>query len=104
MEASTSYQKSSLFLNIKIERFLVPPKIPPRISGSEEYYRIGDLVQIYKTFYGRNLRIFIISKSVCTCQAFLPSLMFAVKAGAYPSEALFTRATLGKAPGLTYKH
>jgi hypothetical protein len=41
----------------------------------------------YKTFYGRNLRIFILSKSVFPGQPFQPSLMFAGKAGAYPSEA-----------------
>jgi hypothetical protein len=34
--------------------------------------------------YGRNLRIFI-SSSVCTWQAFEPSLMFAGKARAYPN-------------------
>ncbi len=33
-----------------------------------------------------------------------PSLVFAGKAGAYPSEAPFRYSTLGQATGLTYKH
>ncbi len=43
----------------------------------------------YKTFYGRKLRLFIISKSNCPCQAFQPSLMFAIKAGVYLIEVPF---------------
>ncbi len=45
----------------------------------------------YKTFYDRNLCIFIISQSVCPWQA-------------YPSDAPFRCSTLGQAPGLTHKH
>ncbi len=44
----------------------------------------------YKTFYGRNLRIFIISYIVFVLgKPFQPSLMFSGKAGAYPSEKSF---------------
>ncbi len=43
----------------------------------------------YKTFYGRNLQIFIISYNVVPSKPFQPSLVFAGKAGAYPSEARF---------------
>ncbi len=60
--------------------------------------------QCYKTFYGRKLRLFIISQSVCHWQAFQPNLMFAVKAGAYLSKAPFRCSTLGQDPGLTHKH
>jgi hypothetical protein len=35
---------------------------------------------------------------------FQPSLMFAGKVGAYPSEAPLSCSTLGWAPGLTHKH
>ncbi len=35
---------------------------------------------------------------------FLPSVMFASKARAYPGEATFRFSTLVKAPGLTRKH
>ncbi len=33
-----------------------------------------------------------------------PSLMFVIRAGAYPSEAPSRSTILGQAPGLTYKH
>ncbi len=56
--------------------------------------------QCYKTFYGRNLRIFVFVPG----KTFQPSLMFTGKAGAYPSEAPFRCTTLWYAPGLTYKH
>jgi hypothetical protein len=35
--------------------------------------------QYYKTFYGRNLRIFVISQSVCPCKLFQPNLVFVGK-------------------------
>ncbi len=43
--------------------------------------------QCYETFYGRNLRLFIISYKVVPGKPFQPSLMLSGKAGAYPSEA-----------------
>ena len=49
-------------------------------------------------FYSRNLLIFVIS------MPFQPSIMFAGKAGAYLSEALVRRFTLGLSLGLTHKH
>ncbi len=59
---------------------------------------IGD--QSYKTFYGRNIRIFLISQSVCP---FKPILTFAGKAGAYTSEAPFRCcSTQGQTSGLTH--
>jgi hypothetical protein len=39
----------------------------------------------YKTFYGRNLLIFVISQIV-SGKPFQPSLMFVCKVGTYPSE------------------
>ncbi len=45
--------------------------------------------QCFKTFYGRKLRLFMISQSVVPCKPFQPSLMFAGKARAYLSEAPF---------------
>ncbi len=52
--------------------------------------------QCYKTFYGCNLRMFVVSYSVFvlgkSCQ---PSLMFVGKAGAYPIEEPFRCSTIG---------
>ncbi len=53
---------------------------------------------VYKTFYGRNLRIVAIRYTLYVFipgKLFQPSLMFAGKAGAYPSEAPFRCSTLG---------
>ncbi len=36
----------------------------------KKVYNIGPRIQCYKTFYGRYLRMFIISQSVCPWQAF----------------------------------
>ncbi len=41
----------------------------------------------YKTFYGRNLWKFGISKSICPCQAFQPTRMFASKARSFPKKS-----------------
>ncbi len=53
--------------------------------------------QFYKTFLSVIYGFFVICYSVCPCpgKLFQPSLMFAGKAGAYPSEALFRFSTLG---------
>jgi hypothetical protein len=40
--------------------------------------------QCYKSFYGRNLRIFVINKSVCPGELFQPSLMFMCKVRSLP--------------------
>ncbi len=58
----------------------------------------------YKTFYGHNLRISEINQGFVLGKPFQPSLMFAVKAGAYLTEAPFRCSTLGQAPDLTHKH
>ncbi len=55
--------------------------------------------QCYKTFYGRILRMFIISQSVCPRQVFQPSLMFESEA-----RASFRHSTLRQAPGFICKH
>jgi hypothetical protein len=38
--------------------------------GSKRFHSTGPRAQCYKTFYGRNLRIFVISYSVCPWQTF----------------------------------
>ncbi len=43
--------------------------------------------QCYKTFYVRNLQMFVISLCICVWRVFQPILMFASKAGANQSEA-----------------
>ncbi len=50
--------------------------------------------QCYKTFYSRNLQIFVMSQSVCHSKPFQPSLMIADSTGAYPSETSFRCSTL----------
>jgi hypothetical protein len=55
----------------------------------------------YKTFFGRNLRIFIISQSVVPGKPFQPSLVFAGKARAYPSEAPFRCKLLASPTNIT---
>jgi hypothetical protein len=51
--------------------------------------------QCYKTFYGRKLRLFIISYKVVPCKHFHPSLIFVCKARAYPNEAPSRCSPLG---------
>jgi hypothetical protein len=51
--------------------------------------------QCYKTFYGSNLRILYKARVFVPDKPFQPSLMSAVKAGAYLSEAHFTSSNLG---------
>ncbi len=38
--------------------------------GRKKFYNIGPWCQSYKKIYGCNLRLFTISQSVCSCQAF----------------------------------
>ncbi len=64
---------------------------------------IGSTGLSYKTFYGCNLRIFVISQSVCPSHAFQPSQMFVGEARAYPSEALLRCSTQGWAPCHAHK-
>ncbi len=79
---------------------------PKSYLGQVFYFKFGSLLLsrkcralYYKTFYGRNLRIFVISQSVCPWQAF-PAQPRRVR----PSEAPFRCSTLGQAPCLTHKH
>ncbi len=70
----------------------------------KKFYFAQSWDQIYKTFYNRNLLIFIISYSVIFLQAFPPSLKFVGKARSLPqseaSESFFTWVC----SGLTSKH
>jgi hypothetical protein len=50
--------------------------------------------QYHKTYYGRNLRISLNKLVFVPGKPFLLSLMFAGKAGTYPSEAPFRCSTL----------
>ncbi len=38
--------------------------------GRKKFYNIEPWTQCYKTFYGRNLRAFVINMSICQWQAF----------------------------------
>ncbi len=54
--------------------------------------------QSYKTFYGRNLRIFVISQSICPWQAFLAQSNATPRAN--PTTEHMKCASLGQAPAL----
>ncbi len=60
--------------------------------------------QCYTTFYGCNLRIFVISQSICLDKHFRPRLMFVGKTGAYPRMEQLKFTIIGQAPGLSCKH
>ncbi len=49
----------------------------------------------YTTFYGRNLQMFLLATAFVPGRPLQLSLMFASKAGAYPSETRFRRSPLG---------
>jgi hypothetical protein len=50
--------------------------------GLESFYSKGPRGLDYKTFYGCNVQIFVISYSFALGKPFLPSLMFSGEAGA----------------------
>ncbi len=64
--------------------------------------------QCYKAFYGRKLRILVISSSVCPWQTFQPSLILQVKLEPTRvkllSGAPFRCSTLGQRFDFTHKH
>ncbi len=63
-------------------------------SGRIYMFKKPTLGLYHKTYYGRNLRISVISKSA-PGKPLQPSLVFARKAGAHLSESLFRCSTLG---------
>ncbi len=65
--------------------------------------KFGPWGQSYKTFYARNLRIFLNAEGSAPNQPFQPSPMFVSNAGANPNEAPFGCSTQGQARGLTHK-
>ncbi len=70
---------------------------------SEEIILKNDSIglgQCYKNFYGRNLRMFVLSQSVVHGKPLQPCVMFVKKARAYSREAPFRCSTLGQAHGL----
>jgi hypothetical protein len=63
------------------------------LSVSHDLFEnIDNMAQYYKTFYDRNLLAFL-NRVFVPGKPFLPSLMFANKAGAYLSNALFKCST-----------
>ncbi len=61
------------------------------------------LVQCYKTFYARNLRMSIIRQSINTLQASQAQPNIFGQTGAYQSEVPFRCSTRGQAPDLIHK-
>ncbi len=75
---------------------------PPR-SSDRNPLSIPSRCQCYKTFYGRNLRIFVISQSVCPWQV-LPayqSIACLARQGAYPRVKHLKGASFMQAPALS---
>ncbi len=58
----------------------------------KEFYDTGPWCQCYNTFYGRNLRMLVISYSVCPWQAF-PAYTNVCKTGSCPIEEPFLWST-----------
>ncbi len=70
-----------------------------RIDYRKKFYSIGSRASCYKSHYVRNLRIFVVSQSVCPWQAFpAKSNVFEVRPRAYPKGELLLRVPLGQAP------
>ncbi len=57
------------------------------------FYNVGPWCRCYKTFYSRNLRIFFISQSVCTWQAF-PAQSNVFGQGQEPTQEWSTKGSL----------
>ncbi len=62
-------------------------------------YNFDSWGMYHKTYYSHNLRISVISKSVCPCKPFQPSLM--VRLGANLGVDHLTGASLGKVLALS---
>ncbi len=56
----------------------------PNEAESQQMVLLNCRAQCYKTFYGRNLRMFVISQSVCPLQESQPILILASKARGLP--------------------
>ncbi len=63
---------------------------------SSQFAKIQTWGPCYKTFYIRNLQMFLKVRVFVHLKPLQPSLMFAGKAGAYPSKTLIRCSTLGK--------
>ncbi len=62
------------------------------------------LAIVIKLFTAVSYNFSIYARAFITNKPFQPSLMFAGKAGAFPSEAPFKCSTLGLAPDFIHKH
>ncbi len=60
--------------------------------------------QCYRTFYGRNLRMFVVSQGVALGRPFQPSIMFADKARSLPKSVVPERCSSVIGCNLTRKH
>ncbi len=70
----------------------------------KSFITLGPGSNVLKLFYVHNLRMFVISQSVCPWKAFTACVLIVGKAGTYLSEALSRCSTLEQAPGLTHNH
>jgi hypothetical protein len=68
--------------------------IRERFGPEFKVFLINSRGQFYKTFYGRKLRLFIITRVFVSGRPFQPSLMLGGKARVYPSEVSFRCFTL----------
>ncbi len=81
------------FTTISVGQAVLFPNMEPRFLKFGRA-RVGNEPRglYYETFYGRNLRIFVISSIVFVlCKPFQPSVMFVGKARSLPQSASLTR-------------
>ncbi len=79
-----SYQDKLLALPTNIR--LGCKSLPKKNALTYKFCNMDPRCKYYKTFYRRNLQIFVIKQVFVIGKLFEPSLMFAGKARAYPSE------------------
>ncbi len=78
---SNTHSQLSKVLNYNQLSELILIQIPKHFLKQSLAATMG---KFYETFNGCNLRIFVISQSVCPCKLFHPSLMFVGKARSLP--------------------
>ncbi len=98
---ASKYQTRVLVTNIDKHSSLLPYG---NNYGRKNFQRKGPRALYYKTFYGRNLHIFVISLSVCSGKPFQSSLMFGSEARSLPQSGAPGRCLIWVGSILTHKH
>ncbi len=74
--------------------------VPSSVTKTKGFVRLKPEPNIIKLFYGRNLQMFVISKSICPWQVFLA--LSIVSVGSYPSEATFFQVLISRVGSWPY--